>query len=233
MGWNPRLWLLFPAFFGWVGVPIFFTVSGFCIHLSHQRSKDPRFSTFFIRRFFRIYPPYLLALFLCAFVFIESHLEWGSGPAGRPLFASNMEQLISHIFLVHNLSQELTFGINPAFWSIAVEAQLYVIYPLLIWLAWRLGWRRALWFTAIIELGSRCIASLLSAFNPAWEIPGFYLNSPFYFWFTWTMGAVLAEAWLKGQPLPFRSSWGFLWPLLFVRVISSGRYSRFATHWPP
>ncbi|MCI0658269.1 MAG: acyltransferase family protein, partial [Acidobacteria bacterium] len=50
---------LLPASLGWSGVAIFFVVSGFCIHLSHERSRRKGFKVFFIRRFFRIYPPYL------------------------------------------------------------------------------------------------------------------------------------------------------------------------------
>src|SRR3974377_361898 len=51
--------LLLPASFGWAGVAIFFVVSGFCIHYSfHLQGREWR--SFFIRRFFRIYPPYLM-----------------------------------------------------------------------------------------------------------------------------------------------------------------------------
>jgi peptidoglycan/LPS O-acetylase OafA/YrhL len=54
----PRSFLLLvPATFGWIGVPIFFVISGFCIHLSF--SRQPQWPLFFWRRFFRIYPTYL------------------------------------------------------------------------------------------------------------------------------------------------------------------------------
>src|SRR5579859_6331331 len=43
------------------GVAIFFVVSGFCIHVSFQR-QGRQWGSFFTRRFFRIYPPYLLAV---------------------------------------------------------------------------------------------------------------------------------------------------------------------------
>src|SRR5580692_6160997 len=51
---------LLPFSFGQVGVAIFFVVSGFCIHLSfQQQGKDWR--SFWIRRFWRIYPAYFAA----------------------------------------------------------------------------------------------------------------------------------------------------------------------------
>jgi peptidoglycan/LPS O-acetylase OafA/YrhL len=216
--WNgdPALWALFPALFGWIGVPMFFTVSGFCIHLSHRQSGERGFGIFFLRRFFRIYPPYLLALVLSAFVFRDTRIGWGIRTHDAAIFIHGLKQFLSHTFLVNNFSSDSLFGINPAFWSIAVEVQLYLIYPLLLWIAGRLGWRTALWVAASIELFSRSVNELLTAFYPSLEMPTFFSYSPFYFWFTWTMGAALAEAWMKGEPLPFRSAWGYLWPALFL-----------------
>src|SRR5476649_1886252 len=46
------------------GVAMFFVISGSCVHLSHARSRDPGLGTFFLRRFFRIYPPDLVALLI-------------------------------------------------------------------------------------------------------------------------------------------------------------------------
>src|SRR5688500_1963445 len=53
-----------PASLGSLGVAVFFAVSGFCIHTSHAASGEAGWGRFFLRRFFRIYPPYLLALVL-------------------------------------------------------------------------------------------------------------------------------------------------------------------------
>ena len=68
--------LLLPATFGWVGVAIFFVVSGFCIHLSYSRL--PQWSLFLQRRFFRIYPPYLVALLFFALAFPITRLHFAS-----------------------------------------------------------------------------------------------------------------------------------------------------------
>src|SRR5215469_5366122 len=68
-GWFPdvasskTLLLLLPVTMGWAGVAIFFVISGFCIHYSfHQHGRNWR--TFFLRRFFRICPPYFFAVLL-------------------------------------------------------------------------------------------------------------------------------------------------------------------------
>ncbi len=51
--------------FGFLGVPLFFVISGFCIHLplaGKSTPLDPR--SFAIRRFFRLYPLYFI-VFVC------------------------------------------------------------------------------------------------------------------------------------------------------------------------
>jgi peptidoglycan/LPS O-acetylase OafA/YrhL len=54
--------------YGHMGVAMFFVVSGFCIHLSHARSNSRSWVEFSRRRFFRIYPPYLLSLLVFYFM---------------------------------------------------------------------------------------------------------------------------------------------------------------------
>src|SRR5688500_7189677 len=58
----------FISSFGYIGVFLFFVISGFCIHLQWARSRaaghepDIRFGPFWKRRLRRLYPPYLIAL---------------------------------------------------------------------------------------------------------------------------------------------------------------------------
>ncbi len=224
LGWNglfrsfdvTRAFLiLLPASFGWVGVPIFFAISGFCIHLSHQRSRVSGYKVFFLRRFFRIYPPYLLTLLFFALVFPESRLHFGF-ITGHFSWMS-IKQLLSHLLLIHNFSNHLIGGINPPYWSIAVEAQLYLIYPLLLWFATRLGWRRVLWITGLTELGVKGIEGVMAIYQPHFQLSQIYAGSPFYFWFDWAVGALLADAYLKREALPFCSSYlGVFWPFFFL-----------------
>lgn len=213
----PGLFLAFlPLTLGWVGVPIFFVVSGFCIHLSHERSQKGSWKIFFIRRFFRIYPPYLLTLLFFALVFpwtklnftahlMHIHSEWLYSTA----------QLGIHLLLVHNFSEIALKGINPAFWTIAVEVQLYLLYPLLYYHFRTKDPRQVLWITGVIELGLRAIEALLIILYPDIKIPIWFAYEPFMFWFSWTIGAVLADAYLFGKPPPFRH-FLFIWPLLMV-----------------
>src|SRR3954468_23573177 len=107
---------LLPLTFGWAGVAIFFVVSGFCIHLSYLRHASDDWRAFFVRRFFRIYPPYFVALIVFAVLFPLSRLPFDT--------AFDWIQLASHVLLVHNFDEDTFLGINGAFWTIAIEVQL-------------------------------------------------------------------------------------------------------------
>src|ERR1700745_4018016 len=64
----PALTIRFLSSFGYVGVFLFFVISGFCIHLQWCRSRSINeqgsvaFGKFWKRRIRRLYPPYVIAL---------------------------------------------------------------------------------------------------------------------------------------------------------------------------
>ncbi len=195
---GPTIWhegpvWLRPTSLGSLGVAMFFVVSGFCIHTSHVGSGETGFSRFFLRRFFRIYPPYLFALALFA--------------VGRDF---SMPQLASHAGLFHNFDSRWFQAINPSFWSIAVEWQLYCVYPLFHVAALRFGWSPVLAVLAVIEVS-------LVLLDRIYALPTALRHSVFGYGCSWSVGAALAAAWLRGSPLPFRhTSHRILWPVLTV-----------------
>lgn len=194
--------LLLPLSFGWIGVPIFFVTSGFCIHLSF--SRNPSWRSFFIRRFFRIYPPYFFAVLLFALVIPWTRLHMG-------LFGAL--QLMSHMALIHNFDERFFFGISPAFWSIAVEAQLYLLYPLLLVLVAQLGWHRSLIYIAALEIGLRTISSVVfvtSGSPPPLQFQGL----PFLYWYSWSLGAAVAETYLAGRSIALANHSLIAWSIV-------------------
>jgi peptidoglycan/LPS O-acetylase OafA/YrhL len=123
-------------------------------------------------------------------------------PTRAALHSGISTQVVSHLFLVHNFGAAVCDGINPSFWTIAVEAQLYLLYPVLVWLVAKIGWRGALTTLATIELGSRLMAGILFANGRPWP-PQWIVGSPLTYWCSWAVGARLAEACLRGERLPF------------------------------
>jgi peptidoglycan/LPS O-acetylase OafA/YrhL len=199
-------WYFAPFTLGWGGVAIFFVISGFCIHLSHQRTglwKD-----FFIKRFWRIYPPYAFAMvaFFCSDLLLNQISFHGTGSQAAT------KQLVTHALLIHNLSSDTLYGINPSFWSIAIEWQLYLIYPLLVFGVARFGWLASL-VTALA-----CEVALQLAISRADIYFDLILKaSPFAYWFSWSLGAWLAQLYRENK-IP-GSRW-FLSPPLFCLLFA-------------
>ena len=139
-------WWLYPLSLGWSGVALFFVISGFCIHysfLKHVASSPgkPFLKQFFWKRFWRIYPPYLIGLGVFFYLMLRHH------DAGAT--AGNFW---SHLLLIHNFGSVTFNGINPSFWSLAVEMQFYLLFPLVLMLRGKIGIKRTFWFFAVISL---------------------------------------------------------------------------------
>jgi len=103
----------------WVGVDIFFVLSGFLITgilLARKHSGGGYFSYFYRRRTFRILPPYILTLLVFGLIFGWSSFHpW-------PMYA----------FFGMNF-QCIWGNANPLpLWSLAVEEQFYLLWPFII-----------------------------------------------------------------------------------------------------
>jgi peptidoglycan/LPS O-acetylase OafA/YrhL len=96
-----------------------------------------RFTTFYVRRLFRIYP---LAVVTVAVVFAIhiSPLSWGNVPVVPPT-AGN---ILSNLFLVQNLTKAPS--VTGPLWSLPYEVQMYVVLPFLYLIARRKDWTWAL-----------------------------------------------------------------------------------------
>jgi peptidoglycan/LPS O-acetylase OafA/YrhL len=118
-------WLLL----GHYAVGAFIVLSGYCLMMPVSRDGALRggWQGFYTRRLSRILPTYYAAIVFCALVDTFGHV----GGHLRPV------DFVVHALLINNwLSND---AINGAFWFIATQAQLYVLFPLLVWLRFRLG----------------------------------------------------------------------------------------------
>ena len=198
---------------GWLAVAAFFVISGFCIHLSYSQPSKPDLTAFYIRRFFRIYPPYVLALLVFGLLFPYSWILFSRW--------SDWVRLLAHLLLIHNVSVYLG-AVSASFWTIPVETQLYVLFPVLLILVRRYSFITALWVVGIIQFSLQLATAI---FYNLYNAPPFIISaSPFYYWWSWSIGAYLVDAYLKGQPLPFQRVPPWLW---FVAAMAT---SGFAAH---
>jgi peptidoglycan/LPS O-acetylase OafA/YrhL len=137
--WLQRL--MTPFTFGHLAVAAFIVLSGFCLQLSLLNGKDGRIhdlKRFYQRRAWRILPAYFACLAfsigVCVWV-----TQYQSGLPFSQYVPVTRENLLAHIFMIHNLSPDWMYRINGVLWSIAIEAQLYVIFPLLVKGLFRFG----------------------------------------------------------------------------------------------
>jgi peptidoglycan/LPS O-acetylase OafA/YrhL len=123
---NPVAYAL--TYFGWIGVDLFFVLSGFLITgiLLDMRNVESRWRTFYARRVLRILPLYYL--FLAGYWgwrhFAPLHAEYAS-QAWYWLHGSN---LVWSFDIAGEVPLELQH-----FWSLAVEEQFYLVWPSVVW----------------------------------------------------------------------------------------------------
>jgi peptidoglycan/LPS O-acetylase OafA/YrhL len=120
--------------FGWVGVDLFFVLSGFLIGSILIRNKKSKkyFSTFYLRRLVRIVPNYY---FLIVVFIIILSIPWFAG--NYFLSGNNVIPTWSYFTMVHNfyMAYFKNFG-NTAMsvtWSIGIEEQFYIIFPFIVY----------------------------------------------------------------------------------------------------
>ena len=178
----------FGSSFGYIGVFLFFVISGFCIHLQWAKAKangvepEIRFGSFWRRRLRRLYPPYLIAILL--FLLLTSYT------VGINFTHFFFYDVVMHLLMLHNLDPHTCYTINGVFWTLAIEEQLYLAYFLLLFLRVRFGWG----VTIAVCLAARVGWMWLS--HVVWLKTGYGLPVPesaAVHWFTWALGAIGVE----------------------------------------
>lgn len=113
---------------GWMGVNLFFVISGFVITLSLSREEitipTKARLNFMTRRWFRIAPLYYFTIFIFI-AFLQPHLLFLSAKSMAAHFGT-------HALFLHNLFPQTTGSIVGPNWTVALEMQFYLLMSLLI-----------------------------------------------------------------------------------------------------
>lgn len=165
------------AAWGWLGVPVFFVLSGRCIGQSWLNA--PHAANFALRRIRRIYPPYLASLAVCLAVVVVRRLLTGTNDYA-PL-PRDLPSILAHLSLAIYPASSVT-GLNWVYWSLACEMAYYLVLAGLLFTPAYLG-RASAWVW--LNLGF----SLLSL--NGWGMP----RTPLFFlehWGLFALGVGLA-----------------------------------------
>jgi peptidoglycan/LPS O-acetylase OafA/YrhL len=143
---------------GFVGVDVFFVISGFLITsilIDELERDDFSIARFYERRARRILPALFVVLLAC----IPFAWMWML-PAEFKTFSNTLVSVVLFVSNIRLWQQSGYFDtaaeLKPLLhtWSLAVEEQYYLLFPLLLLLLWRLGRNRAFWLVAAIAFVS-------------------------------------------------------------------------------
>ena len=168
-------------------VMLFFVLSGFVIYYSVQRSPDITFSNYFLKRFKRIYPIFLVALLIA---YLGRCLAFGNwvDPQWTQLVGNllNLQDLNRHPGVWFEIYQ-----VNTPLWSLAYEWWFYMLfyflYKKISFKNQRLG---ALVISMLGYISFEFIPNPLSLYASYFII--------------WWMGVELARWWLSKEPLAWK-----------------------------
>ncbi|PZF04662.1 acyltransferase [Curtobacterium sp. MCLR17_040] len=153
-------------------VPAFIAISGFTMMIAVSGRHDLRLGTSYgayaKRRIRRLVPPYLaalvLALALIAFVPVMNEPH---GTVWDDKLPVTLQGIVTHVFLLHNLSPEWITSINGTLWSLPIEMQLTLLMPVLLLL-----WRRTHPVVVIVVSFALAVLSIATGVG-AWSAPHF------------------------------------------------------------
>nr|WP_018556349.1 acyltransferase [Streptomyces sp. SID4913] len=190
---------------GALGVSFFFVLSGFVLTWSARGSDTA--VRFWRRRFLKIVPNYLVVWVLAMVVFAAPHTDMQIG--------------VLNFFMlqVYYPDFAINFGVNPAGWSLAVEAVFYLSFPFLLRLIKKIPANRINLWVAIVGLGIIATPFLSTHLAPAGSVfmpmePETSVNQYFFSYI-----------------LPFPRVLDFALGILVARSVMSGRWRNIGMVW--
>ena len=171
---------------GFIGVDIFYVISGYLITglilREIQTSGRLNLKNFYQRRIKRLLPASVLVLIITAFISYLILPPIQRAELGRNVLAVGL--LVSNYAFAFWETDYQNLGANPSalihYWSLAVEEQFYLIWPIFILLISRMGVRKIKWaifsvftislFFSIWQTQSSSILAFYSLHTRAWEL---------------------------------------------------------------
>jgi peptidoglycan/LPS O-acetylase OafA/YrhL len=202
------------------GIPLFFVISGFCIHLGQVRHGGTfKFVDFWRRRLWRLYPTYFVVLVGSIGLLVAM---WAAG-VGEPMLDRYPEprlawigaDFIFHALMLHGLYPLFDQGAgNPSLWTLAREEYLYLMYPLLLVLRARMAWHTLAVLLGAVSVILQYVLTRSVTDPETWWL---LVYSAPALWIQWHLGVVAADAYRGEIKLPVfwtQARWIPMWMLL-------------------
>ncbi|MCQ9640310.1 acyltransferase [Chryseobacterium sp. WG14] len=177
---------------GFLGVSFFFILSGFILALNYRdkfKNKTITLKKFYIARFARIYPLYLVTILISI-----------------PMLYSSFKILLYNIFLIQSYipDQKYFFSFNAPSWSISDEIFFYALFPILIGISFKFS--RIFKILLLIIFVSLLI--VLNNFLPEEKSHYWLYISPFTRIFDFILGILLFDValYLKNKKISLQKS---------------------------
>lgn len=216
--------------FGWVGVQFFFVLSGFLITgilLDMKKSLSPSgyFIKFYGRRFLRIFPLYYFYLLLMSGV-----VAWLIAVFYRTAYMQIFQQQVWYaVFYIYDfffgtILVKYSYFLDH-FWSLSVEEQFYIFWPLLILLVPE-KWLKKL-FETFIVLGTILRIAFFFILLGALPVIGFASQ----YVATGSVGNISALGYPLLMPNAYQFIWGYsllgyFFTIIIYSVVNYGMFTR-------
>lgn len=184
---------------GFIGVDVFFVISGYLISTILFQSLDNNkfsFTVFYARRIKRIFPA-LILVFVASYIFgwftllADEYKQLGKHIAAGASFISNFILWSESGYFDNSTETKPLLHL----WSLGIEEQFYIIWPLFLWVAWKVKFNRILliiiFLIASLYLNLTTIdkdptATFYSPLTRFWEL----LSGSLLAWFTLKKGSI-------------------------------------------
>ncbi len=198
---------------GPIAVGYFYVLSGFIMAIayykpdkSNQRAISKK--KYWLARFARIYPVYLLALLLMV---AAKHKD----------FSQNWEAFLLNIFLLQSWIPSYPITLNTPGWSLSVEAFFYLCFPFLLLWVYKVGTKPLAIFTIVLWVATQII--LLTQLNSSHYAPKTDLHDLIYYYplmhLNSFVAGLLIGIYLKKNTGKIQASNNTLWLVLSFALI--------------
>lgn len=196
------------AWGGWLGVDLFFVLSGFLITgILFDSLEGPRyFRNFYIRRTLRIFPLYYITWIVFLILTPWLHPLWTRFDIGRVFYYGNLMDFVAMRhpeipyggFMFHTPSGHLTGFNTGALWSLCLEEQFYLLWPLTLFLV--RDRRRMMAVCALGVAGSLVLNTVLIGWAMRTHTDRTFLYNATYAHATPMLCGAWLALWLRGRP---------------------------------